>query len=197
MNQTKLNDLNIILASKSPRRQELLKGMDLSFEIITKDVDESFPVDMPLVDVAEFLCSKKAAAFDAAELPENFLLITADTIVIVEDKILNKPADRSEAIEMLMQLSGRWHKVVTGISLRCIKKNRVFHEISEVKFGELNQSEIEWYVDKYQPFDKAGAYGIQEWIGYIAIEAVKGSFYNVMGLPTHRLYMEIKAFICE
>jgi septum formation protein len=197
MNIPKLNDLQIILASKSPRRQQLLAGMDLKFDIQTKDVDESFPEDMPLVDVAEYLCKKKAVAFEAAELPENFLLITADTIVIVEDKILNKPADRAEAIEMLMQLSGRWHQVVTGISLRCSKKTKVFHEISDVKFGTLNQAEIEWYVDKYQPFDKAGAYGIQEWIGYIAIEAVNGSFYNVMGLPTHRLYLELKAFLCE
>lgn len=197
MNKHSLNNLkdySVILASKSPRRQQLLSGMMIGFDIITKDVDESFPKEMPIQDIATFLCEIKANAFAKEELPSNFLLITADTIVVVENEVLNKPNDRVEAIAMLEKLSGRWHSVITGVCLRCQNKTTIFSECSDVKFGTLTRKEISWYVDHYKPYDKAGAYGIQEWIGYIAIEAVKGSFYNVMGLPTHRLYEELKLF---
>jgi len=190
-----LKDYHLVLASKSPRRQQLLEGMDVNFTLITKDVDESFPDTMPLEAVAPFLSEKKAKAFDENELPDNFLLITADTVVIIGDTILNKPANSEEACAMLSLLSGQTHKVVTGVCLRSKEQICVFSESSDVKFGELEADEIQSYVAKYQPFDKAGAYGIQEWIGYIAIESVKGSFYNVMGLPTHRLYLELKKFV--
>lgn len=192
-----LNTYNIVLASQSPRRQQLLKGMDLDFVVITKEVDESFPDQMPHHQVAPYLCEKKSLSFEANELPDNFLLITADTVVIVGDTILNKPANEEEAAAMLHLLSGKSHQVVTGVCIRCHSKHLVFSEISTVKFGKLSNEEIDWYVKKYRPFDKAGAYGIQEWIGYIAIEAINGSFYNVMGLPTHRLFNALKAFSCS
>jgi septum formation protein len=185
---------HIILASKSPRRQQLLAGMDIEFEIITKDTDEDFPDDMPLDKVAAYLCEKKADAFDELELPENYLLITADTVVVVDGIILNKPADEAEAVSMLQQLSGNCHEVITGICLRSAKYKKVFSEQSRVQFGHLDVEEIQHYVKQYQPFDKAGAYGIQEWIGYVGIRSIEGSFYNVMGLPTHRLFHELKAF---
>ncbi len=197
MNHPVSKNFQLVLASKSPRRQQLLSGMDLNFTILTKDVDESFPDDMPVEEVAPYLSRVKALAFEPAELPDKFLLITADTVVIIGDKILNKPADEAEAIAMLSLLSGHTHKVVTGVCLRCATSIKVFSECSEVTFGELEATEIEAYVQRYKPFDKAGAYGIQEWIGYIAIKSVKGSFYNVMGLPTHRLYAEIKQMVCN
>lgn len=189
-----LTDYQIVLASKSPRRQQLLSGMDIHFAVQTKETEESFPANMPLQDVAPFLSEKKAMAFEIAELPANFLLITADTVVIVDDQILNKPADKAEAVFMLQKLSGKTHQVVTGVCLRSASKTKTFSESSDVTFGALTLKEIQWYVDHYQPFDKAGAYGIQEWIGYIAIKHVSGSFYNVMGLPTHRLFEELKIF---
>lgn len=192
-----INALNIILASKSPRRQQLLAGMDIEFTVQTKEVDESYPASMPANDIAAYLCEKKADAFTIEELDDDFLLITADTIVVVNQHVLNKPLTRQEAIEMLGLLSGVWHTVITGVCLRCKNKKLIFSESSDVKFATLSPTEIEWYVDRYQPFDKAGAYGIQEWIGYVAIESVVGSFYNVMGLPTHRLYAELKSFLCE
>lgn len=185
---------HIILASKSPRRQQLLAGMDIEFEIITKDTDEDYPDDMPLEEVAAYLCEKKADAFDERELPANYLLITADTVVVVDGVILNKPADEEEAVTMLQQLSGNSHEVITGICLKSAKYKKVFSEQSKVKFGHLDVEEIQHYVKRYQPFDKAGAYGIQEWIGYVGIRSIEGSFYNVMGLPTHRLFHELKAF---
>ncbi len=189
-----LADYQIVLASKSPRRQQLLSGMDIHFTIQTKETEESFPAEMPLQKVAPFLSEKKAMAFEIAELPANFLLITADTVVIVENQILNKPANTAEAVFMLQQLSGKTHQVVTGVCLRSAHKTITFSESSDVTFGVLTLEEIQRYVDHYEPFDKAGAYGIQEWIGYIAIKSVSGSFYNVMGLPTHRLFEELKNF---
>lgn len=189
-----LDNYRIVLASKSPRRQQLLAGMDLSFQILGKETDESFPSAMPLEQVATYLCEKKAEAFDASELPENYLLITADTVVLVDGVILNKPADAQEASSMLQLLSDNWHEVITGICLKSASHKKVFSELSRVKFGRLEKEEILKYVESYRPFDKAGSYGIQEWIGYIGIETIEGSFYNVMGLPTHRLYLELKAF---
>ncbi len=187
----------VVLASKSPRRQQLMQGMDIPFIVFVKDVDESFPADLSLDEVASFLSRKKADAFLDSELPDNYLLITADTIVVIDGKVLNKPANRQEAIEMLSTLSGREHRVITGVSLRDINGITTFSEESDVRFVSLREDEIVYYVDHYQPFDKAGSYGIQEWIGYVAIESVTGSFFNVMGLPTHRLYREIEKFASE
>ena len=152
MELLKLNTYKIILASKSPRRQQLVAGMKIDFEVITKDVDESFPIEMPTHEIAEYLCAKKSNAFKAEELADNFSLITADTIVLVDDIVLNKPLNRDEAISMLQMLSGRWHKVITGVCLRCKNKKLTFSESSDVKFGVLSKEEINWYVDQYQPF---------------------------------------------
>ncbi|MCK9449923.1 MAG: Maf family nucleotide pyrophosphatase [Bacteroidales bacterium] len=188
-------EFSLVLASGSPRRRQLLSGMNLPFSVISKETDESFPKDMPGRDIAEYLCSKKSDAFEANELPENFLLITADTVVVVDDQILNKASTKKEAQQMLRQLSGKWHEVITGICLRSVGKKQVCSTTTAVKFAVLSEAEIEWYIENYKPYDKAGAYGIQEWIGYIGIEEIKGSFYNVMGLPTQRLYQELIRFL--
>ncbi len=192
---SQLKDYNLVLASKSPRRQELLRGMDLEFSILTKETDESFPETMPPFEVAPYLSKIKAEAFETRELPENFLLITADTVVIVGSVTLNKAANSSEAIAMLRLLSGKTHTVVTGICLRSAKQMRVFSDHTEVHFATLDEAEMAYYAEKYRPFDKAGAYGIQEWIGYCGITGIRGSYYNVMGLPTQRLFDELKKFL--
>lgn len=189
-----LNNYNIVLASKSPRRQELLKGIGVDFTILTKDVDESYPERLPLIDVAPFLSLKKAKAFEEAELPENYMVITADTVVIVDNEILGKPADREDAVRMLNMLSGKVHKVITGVTVHTKEKTKTFSVTSKVEFDQLDMEEIDHYVDGFRPYDKAGAYGVQEWIGYIVVCNVEGSYYNVMGLPTQKLYKVLKSF---
>lgn len=188
-----IKNYHVILASASPRRQQLLSGMDIAFEVLLKEVEEDFPNDMPLEEIAGFLSQRKSVAYSDDELPDNYLLITADTIVIADGKVLNKPSDDAEARSMIGQLSGKTHFVVTGVCIRTKEKTVLFSEKSAVTFGQLDAQEIDYYVRKYQPSDKAGAYGIQEWIGYVAIQSVQGSFYNVMGLPTHQLYQALKA----
>ncbi len=185
---------HIILASKSPRRQELLKLMGIDFEIKLKPVEEDFPSGLKPEEVALFLCKKKALAFDPSEIGKNDLIITADTIVCLGDEILNKPDDRLHAQEMLQKLSGRKHTVITGIALRSISKMKTFSVSTDVYFKELSGKEIHYYIDHYKPFDKAGGYGIQEWIGFVGIEKIEGSYFNVVGLPTARLYDELKDF---
>jgi septum formation protein len=180
------------LASKSPRRQELLRSLEVDFEIRTKEVDESYSPGLDPFLVAEFLAIKKSNAFES--LASDELLLTSDTTVICETQILNKAKDENEAFQMLSSLSGRSHHVVTGVCLRTTKNKISFSEITKVKFSELRQKEIEHYIRKYKPFDKAGAYGIQEWIGMIGIEKIEGDFYNVMGLPLHRLYKALSQF---
>lgn len=189
-----LKKYNIVLASKSPRRQELLKGIGVDFSILTKEVDESFPSKLPLIDVAPFLSLKKAKAFEDAELPENYMVITADTVVIVENEILGKPKDRDDAVRMINLLSGKVHKVVTGVTVHTKEKTKTFSVTSKVTFESLDIQEVNYYIDNYKPYDKAGAYGVQEWIGYIGVSNVEGSYYNVMGLPTQRLYKVLKEF---
>ena len=189
-----LKSYNIILASKSPRRQELLKGVGLDFSVLTKDVDESYPANMSVFDVAPYLSVKKAKAFDAAELPDNYMVITADTVVIVNDMILGKPKDVDEARDMLRLLSGKKHSVVTGVTIHTKEKTKTFSVVSKVSFDVLDDAEIEYYVKNYKPFDKAGSYGVQEWIGYIGVNCVEGSYFNVMGLPTQKLYQMLKHF---
>ena len=189
-----LNNYNIVLASKSPRRQELLKGIGVDFTILTKDVDESYPERLPLIDVAPCLSLKKAKAFEEAELPENYMVITADTVVIVDNEILGKPADREDAVRMLNMLSGKVHKVITGVTVHTKEKTKTFSVTSKVEFDQLDMEEIDHYVDGFRPYDKAGAYGVQEWIGYIGVCNVEGSYYNVMGLPTQKLYKVLKSF---
>ena len=184
----------IILASNSPRRQELLGGLGVAFEIRVKPVDESFPNHLSLHEVALFLCEKKAMAFSESELRNDELLITADTIVCLENEILNKPLDRLHAIEMLNKLSGKKHSVITGVCLRSKEKFHSFYDSTEVYFKNLSLAEIEFYIDMFHPFDKAGAYGIQEWIGFVGIQRIEGSYFNVMGLPTAMLYDELMKF---
>lgn len=189
-----LKKYNIVLASKSPRRQELLKGIGVDFTILTKEVDENYPQRLPAIDVAPFLSLKKAKAFEVAELPDNYMVITADTVVIVENEILGKPKDRDDAVRMMNLLSGKVHKVVTGVTVHTKEKTKTFSVISKVTFETLDNQEVDYYIDNFKPYDKAGAYGVQEWIGYIGVSNVEGSYYNVMGLPTQRLYKVLKEF---
>ena len=190
----RLKPYRLILASQSPRRRELLAGSGLEFQLSERfECDESYPV-MPLTDVAEYLSRKKSDAYPV-ELAEADVLLTADTVVIACGEILGKPHSREEAIAMLQKLSGATHEVATGVTLRTSTKSHSFTSVSKVRFRQLSLEEIEYYVDNYHPMDKAGSYGIQEWIGYVGIEHIDGSFYNVMGLPIQRLYCELERFI--
>ena len=189
-----LKKYHIILASKSPRRQELLRGMGVNFEILTKETPEDYPNDLPLDEVPKYLSLQKSLAFADEELPANYLLITSDTVVICEGEILGKPKDREDATRMLQLLSGKTHHVVTGVTVRSTAKTESFAVRSKVTFADLEQDEIDYYIEHCKPFDKAGAYGIQEWIGYVGISGLEGSFYNVMGLPTRKLYQCLKSF---
>jgi septum formation protein len=184
----------IILASNSPRRQQLLHEMGISFEVRVKPVDEVFPPELSKEAVAIFLCELKAKAFLADEFEDDELLITADTIVCLGDEILNKPNDREHAIEMLTKLSGRKHEVITGVCLRSKEKMTSFAVSTQVYFRELAKNEIEYYVDVFQPFDKAGSYGIQEWIGFVGITKIEGSYFNVVGFPTEKIFDALKNF---
>ena len=191
---TNLKKYHIILASKSPRRQELLRGMGIGYEIMTKETPENYPAELPLDEVPKYLSLQKSLAFKNSELPADYLLITSDTVVICEGEILGKPKDREDAERMLRMLSGKTHHVVTGVTVRSAEKTESFAVRSNVTFAGLEQDEIDYYIEHCQPFDKAGAYGIQEWIGYVGISGLEGSFYNVMGLPTRKLYQCLKLF---
>lgn len=187
-----LSEYKVILASNSPRRKELLTGLDFDYEIkVLPDIDESFPDYLQGKDIAIHVAKKKA---DAYHLEDDTLLITADTIVLLDGKVYGKPEDENDAKRMLRDLSGKTHMVATGVCITTKEKQRLFGVTSEVRFAELAKDEIEYYVTKYKPLDKAGAYGVQEWIGYIAVEHISGSYYNIMGLPIQRLYQELKQF---
>ena len=191
----KLSSKRLILASASPRRRQLLADCDIPFVVAEPfDCNEEYPPQMPSHEVAEYLSGLKADAYPDG-LGDKDILLTADTVVIADGKVLGKPKDRAEAVAMLKQLSGREHQVVTGVSLSNALGRRSFSVLSRVKFRVLTIEEIEYYVDNYRPFDKAGSYGIQEWIGYVGIEGIEGSFYNVMGLPTQRLYQALKELV--
>jgi len=189
----KLGKYRFILASKSPRRQQLLAELGLDFKIEVMDVDESFPEDMPVEEVPVFLAGKKADAFSGV-LADNQIVITADTIVSQGNNVLNKPENASRAREMLQLLSGKKHDVITGVCLSSKSKRVVFSARTSVWFKELSEEEISFYIENYKPFDKAGAYGIQEWIGYIGIYRIDGSYFNVMGLPVQQLYSQLLKF---
>ncbi|MBL6657033.1 MAG: septum formation protein Maf [Flavobacteriales bacterium] len=180
-----LHSKSIFLASKSPRRKELLESLGISFEIKLKDINEDFPSKMDIYEVAEFLATKKANAF---EPKENEIFITADTVVICNEEILNKPKDKDEAEKMLNLLSDNKHEVVTGVCINSSENQVSFSEKTEVYFKPLTTEEIDFYIDNYQPFDKAGGYGIQEWVGKVGIKEIKGDYYNVVGFPLARLY---------
>lgn len=181
----------IILASKSPRRQELLKNIVPDFEIKTKNIEEVYPADLPSTEVPEYLSKLKTAPF-LTTLKDNELLITSDTVVLLDNKIYGKPKDRQDAIEILKQLSGKVHQVITGVCLSTTASQKIFSSITNVHFKHLSLEEIEFFVDNFKPFDKAGAYAIQEWIGMIGIEKIDGDFFNVMGLPLQKLYQELE-----
>ncbi len=176
----------LILASSSPRRQYLMREAGFTFTVEKPDVEETFPDDLPVEQVARYLANKKAEYF-RKEI-HNQVIVTADTVVILEGKILNKPGDRNEAISMLSQLSGKTHLVMTGVCILSAEKEKSFDDTTEVTFKKLIQEEIEFYVDQFKPYDKAGAYGAQDFIGMIAIEKINGSYFNVMGLPIHNVY---------
>lgn len=186
-----LNNYQIILASQSPRREELLRGLNIPFEVKEIEVEETYPKGMVGMDIPRYLAEKKANAF-SDRMDNKTLLITADTIVWLEGKVFGKPKDKEEASSMLKALSGKTHQVITGVCISTQNKRKVFSVISEVRFAKLNPKEINYYLDNYQPYDKAGAYGVQEWIGFIAVEFIEGSYFNVMGLPIQRLYNELK-----
>ena len=192
--QQTLKKYRLILASKSPRRQDLLKGLDLDFTIQSINVKETYKQDLQKEAIPIFLASIKA---DAAinNLKSNDILITADTIVWANNTAFNKPKTKADAVAMLKILSGNTHSVITAVQLTSINKKYSFFSETKVHFSSLSNDEINYYIEHYQPFDKAGAYGIQEWIGYIGIEKIEGSYFNVMGLPVHQLYAALKIFI--
>lgn len=183
----------IILASNSPRRKELLKGLDIDFEVrVLKDIDESYPSDLPTVKIAEYISGKKASAYTIAD---DELLITADTIVVLGDEVMGKPVDEEDAKRMLRELSGKTHQVITGCCIKTNAKEKHFSVTTNVTFKELSDDEINYYVSTYKPFDKAGSYGIQEWIGYIGVTGLEGSYFNVVGFPVQRVYEALKEML--
>jgi septum formation protein len=181
----------IILASGSPRRQDFFKAMQIPFEIQIKSVDEVFPDDLKGHEITDYLAKLKASAFEG-DLQPNDILVTSDTIVWFEDQAINKPENHSQAIDMLKKLSGKKHRVKTSVCLKTINQEILFHDNTTVKFVKLTDDEINYYVEQFKPFDKAGAYGIQEWIGLIGIKKIKGSYCNVVGLPTHKVFKQLK-----
>jgi septum formation protein len=189
-----LKDKTVILASASPRRRMLIEGLDIPLEIVTGiNADESFPAGMDREEIPVFLAGKKAEAAQHL-LREDIILLTADTIVLLDGEMVGKPADEETAKKMLQRLSGRKHRVITGVCLRSTEKEKCFSTATDVYFGILTPEEIDYYVNTYKPLDKAGSYGIQEWIGYVSVEKIEGSFYNVMGLPVHQVYRYLKEF---
>ncbi len=189
----KLKDTNIILASQSPRRKELLAGLGLKFSTISLDIDETFDRnEFKKEQITEYLSAKKAKAY--TDIQPNDLIITSDTTVWVDDESLEKASNREEAYEMIKKLSGKTHSVYTSVTIRSLEKEVTFSDETQVTFADLTDEEIYFYIDNYKPFDKAGAYGVQEWIGYIGVDNMNGSYFNVMGLPTHKLYKELIKF---
>ena len=184
----------IILASNSPRRKELLAGLDVQFEVrVLKGIDESYPNTVPTAEIAEYIAQKKAAAYRET-IAADELVITADTIVVLGDEVLGKPKDAADARRMLRELSGRTHQVITGVVLTTKERQEHFSVVSDVTFKELTDDEIDYYIETYKPMDKAGAYGIQEWIGYVGVTRLEGSYFNVMGLPVQRIYEALRRF---
>lgn len=184
----------IILASNSPRRRELLGGLGIDFTVkVIGGIDESWPHDLKGEDIPLYISREKAAPYKATIAPDE-LVITADTIVYVDGEVLGKPADEADAKRMLRLISGRWHEVITGVTLMTAARERSFAVTTKVKFCNLSDAEIDYYIKNYAPMDKAGAYGIQEWIGYVGVEAIEGSYFNVVGLPVQRLYRELIEF---
>jgi len=190
MLREKLANKNVILASGSPRRQQFLRDLDLDFEIRLKGIEEVFPKDLKAHEITNYLAELKANVF-SDELTKNDILITSDTIVWLENKALGKPKNAEDAFVMIQEMSGKAHEVITSVCIKTLERSVTFYETTKVFFLNLTDSEIKYYINLYQPFDKAGSYGIQEWIGLVGIEKIEGSYANVVGLPTHRLYYEL------
>ena len=190
MLKEKLNKINIILASGSPRRQQFFKEMDLHYTIRLKEIEEIYPEHLQAEEITNFLAELKASAFEN-ELNENDVLVTSDTIVWLNGKALGKPKDYDDAFQMLQQLANQTHEVITSVCLKSIDKTEVFHCVTKVTFANLSDEAIKYYLDNYQPFDKAGSYGIQDWIGLIGISKIEGSYTNVVGLPTEMLFQKL------
>lgn len=188
-----LSERKIILASASPRRAELLKLLRLNFRISPTELSEEYPAEMPAAEVPLYLATLKAKTF-VGKIAQPEIVIAADTVVVLQNKILGKPKDRAEALLMLQELSGRKHEVITGVCLLALNGHKSFSETTKVEFRVLSKEEIEFYVDNYAPYDKAGSYGCQEWIGAVAIKAIVGDYYNIMGLPLSKLYKELQQF---
>ena len=191
---TNLASKKIILGSNSPRRQELLRGLELDFEVRVHPIEEAIPTDLPAQYAAAYLSKLKADAF-LGELQENELLITADTVVIDRGKVMGKPADEQEAFEMLKSLSGATHTVMTAVTLKDRKTSITLEDEAEVTFRFLDEEEVWHYLKNYQPFDKAGSYGIQEWIGFVGVSSITGSYFTVMGFPLHLVYAQLKKWV--
>ncbi len=189
MLREKLKNYNVILASGSPRRQQFFKELDLEFKIQIKEIEEKFPKHLKGAEITDFLANLKSQAF--TNLTEKDLLITSDTIVWLENKALGKPKNKQEAYTMLKELSGKKHEVITSISIRNNNFQKIINDTTVVYFKEISDKEITYYMNNYNPYDKAGAYGIQEWIGFIAIDKMEGSYFNVVGLPVHKLFKEL------
>lgn len=189
-----LKKYHVLLASKSPRRRELLTQLRVPFNVVTiGGIDESYPEDLPRDEVPAYIAGRKADAY-LSMLRSNELIITADTVVILNDKIYGKPKNADDAVKMLLELSGHSHKVVSGVCIVTADRRESFTTVTEVKFADISEEEARYYVENFLPLDKAGAYGIQEWIGCIAVESIHGSFYNVMGLPVYQLYKRLQLF---
>ena len=185
-----MNKMKILLGSNSPRRKELLQSLGFDFEVVSINCDEIFPENLEVENIASFLSELKANAF--RNLEKNEILLTADTVVTLDNKVLGKPKNMEEAIEMLTHLSGKTHQVYTGISFKTSEKTITKTDVADVEFAEISNEEIDFYIKNYQPFDKAGSYGIQEWLGMAKISRINGSFYTIMGLPTHLIYETLK-----
>ncbi len=193
----KLKDFHIILGSGSPRRHYLLNELGIEYEIrVNNDLEETYPARLSRQEIPVYLAELKSTAI-MKEVPRDTLLITADTIVWLDGKVINKPKGRADAVNILNRLSGNMHEVLTGVCLRTAERMHSFHATSRVWFARLDVKEINYYIDQYKPFDKAGAYGVQEWIGYIGIEKIEGSYFNVMGLPIQKVYHELKELLGE
>ncbi|WP_088322955.1 Maf-like protein [Polaribacter tangerinus] len=192
MLKERLKNYQIILASKSPRRQQFFKDLDIDFVVKLQEVEENYPDELKGKEITDYLAALKATAFK--NLKENDILITSDTIVWFENKALGKPKNALEAFTMLKSLSGKTHEVITSIAISSLNSTKIINDVTTVTFKELLDDEIHYYINNYKPFDKAGAYGIQEWIGFIGIEKIKGSYFNVVGLPTHKLYKALLKF---
>ncbi len=191
----KINEFDIVLASKSPRRQQLLTEIGIKFRVVNHlDMDEVYPSVLKREEIPLYLAKAKAAFYESY-LEQNTLLITADTIVWLENEVIGKPVDAEDAVRMLTRLSGNMHEVFSGVCLKTVSSEKTFFASSKVYFRKISEEEIRYYVDNYKPFDKAGAYGVQEWIGYVGVEKIEGSYYNVMGLPVQKLYCELMLMI--